>query len=144
MASIFRARATVMTMSGELESYGSGPNTSRNAAIAELAANLATVVGASINSVTISEQPNPSDVALALHGDSGQFEDAVLVLFKMIDGKPLEKTLTLENVALAYKSELSNLVDTTMADMQNIATNYHDGQGVGGYSFYPGKSYFKN
>lgn len=146
MASVFRASASVRTPSDDLETYGSGPNTSRALAVAELNAILKTVVGLGIERYSISEQADPTTEGAVLNGDTGQFEDAVLVLTKSVGGHLVEKTLLVENMALGYKVAVagSNLVDVTEGDIADIAAAYHDGSATGGYDFAPGKSYFKN
>jgi hypothetical protein len=146
MASIFRASAAVRTPSDDLETYGSGPNTSRALAVAELNSILATVVGLGVERYSISEQTDPTTEGAALNSADAQFEDSVLVLTKSVGGKLVEKTLTVENMSLGYKVAVagSNLVEVTDADLAAIASAYHDGSGVGGYDFAPGKSYFKN
>lgn len=149
MAGFYRATARVATLTGGTknpETYGSGPNTTEALAIAELTAILASVVGASIISANVSHSLDLSTAGLALQGSTDQYEDAVLVLSKVVSGNLVEKTLTVENMTTDVL--LNPGIDPTIDDANSlvtaIAAAYHDGQGVGGYSLSAGKSYMKN
>lgn len=149
MAGFYRASARVATMTGGTknpETYGSGPNTTEAAAIAELASILAAVVGESIISASVSHQLDLATAGLALQGNTDQYEDAVIVVQKVVSGNLVTKTVTVENMtnSVLLLPGVSPAIDDTNALVTAIASNYHDGQAVGGYSLAPGESYMKN
>jgi len=149
MAGFYRASARVVTPTGgtkKPETYGSGPNTTEALAITELQSILASVVGISIISASVSHQLDLATAGLALQGSTDQYEDAVIVLNKVVSGNLVEKTLTVENMTntVLLLPGVSPVIDDTNALVTAIAAAYHDGQGVGGYSLAPGESYMQN
>jgi hypothetical protein len=149
MAGFYRATARVATLTGgtkDPETYGSGPNTTEALAIAELQAILAAVVGVTVISATVSHQLDLTAAGLALKNSTDQYEDAVIVLQKVVSGNLVEKTLTVENMSntVLLNPGISPVIDDSNALVGAIANAYHDGQAVGGYALAPGKSYMKN
>ena len=149
MAGFYRATARVATMTGGTknpETYGSGPNTTEAAAIAELTSILASVVGESIISASVSHQLDLTTAGLALLNNTDQYEDAVIVLQKVVSGNLVTKTLTVENMTntVLLLPGVSPVIDDTNALITAIATNYHDGLAASGYALAPGESYMKN
>jgi hypothetical protein len=149
MAGFYKASARVVTPTGGTkapETYGSGPNTTEALAIAELTSILAAVVGVSILSASVSHQLDLTTAGLALQGSTDQYEDAVIIVEKVVSGFLVEKTITIENVTntVLLLPGVSPQIDDTNALITGIAAAYHDGQAVGGYSLKAGASYLKN
>jgi len=149
MAGFYRASARVVTPTGGTknpETYGSGPNTTEALAITELQSILASVVGVSILSASVSHQLDLATAGLALQGSTDQYEDAVIIVEKVIGGFLVEKTITVENMTntVLLLPGVSPVIDDTNGLVTAIAAAYHDGQAVGGYTLSPGKSYLKN
>jgi len=143
---MWKASAKVLTPSDDFETYGSGPNPTRAAAILEISTTLATVVGKAIVSMSVTEDPDPTTEGLALKSIDDQFEDATLVLSKPgpLAGQYLTRTKHIENMDLAYKQLGGNFVNPVDPDVLAIVAAFRDGLGGNGYSLVASESKFSN
>jgi len=144
----FTYTATVLPILGKPYKVSSGPAATKADGKAEVAAILATVVGVEILKVTVTEDADVTTEALALHGDSGAYEDAVINLRHggILAGTFKTRSKKVNNMSADYALEADpSLVDTTNADIIAIETSYRDGSGVNGYTFDPAAaSFFEN
>ncbi|NWJ96697.1 MAG: hypothetical protein HXX20_13070 [Chloroflexi bacterium] len=133
---MWTARAVVVAPTDEDTTYSSGKSLTSADATAELIAILATVVGKAVKKVTVSQELDATALAsyvlaLATH----QYEDADLVLTRVDATLGLvTKTRYVENMDLAHKLTGRPEINIADATIIAIATTYHDGSGIGGYS----------
>lgn len=144
----FTYTATVLPVVGKPYRVSSGPADTRANAKAEVAAILATVIGASILKVTVTEGADVTTEALTLNGNAGEYEDAHINLRKAgsLAGTFKTRFKKVNNMSAAYALGADpTLVDETNADIIAIKTAYRDSAGDNGYDFDPSDpSYFDN
>jgi hypothetical protein len=141
----YKATIRVIAPNSTVEPYGSGKALTQADALAEVKAIVATVVGGTIKSVTVSHEYTAAEIAteaIAVSSATNQFEDVDLVLERVDAVLGLvTKTRFVENMDLLYKLAGRPEVDITNADILAIATAYRDGDGIGGYTLSPASKF---
>lgn len=133
----WKATATVTAANDDKTTYSSGKALTQAEAENEVKAILATIVGKSIDKVTVTHELEDL-TGYALKSAVAQFEDIDLIMERIDAALGLvSKNRFVENMALSYKRAFIPNVDTTNTDIIAIGTAYRDGDGVGGYSVSP-------